>query len=144
MVEDSNVKKFQYCKMVGILTTAALFCWTNVQDCENTSSWYSGCYFDTPPLAPYVFRSLFRSHIAREMLTYCHAPAHSCSRAIPCEDRALAIRGFPRPAPCREECKGFYKQWTLIAHRWHWIVSLSHAKDAKDAELPMQTTLSLE
>ena len=36
--------------MVGIITTAALFCWTNVQDCENTSSWYSGCYFDTPPL----------------------------------------------------------------------------------------------
>ena len=94
MVEDSNVKKFQYCKMVGILTTAALFCWTNVQDCENTSSWYSGCCFDTPPLAPYVFRSLFRSHIAREMLTYCHAPVHSCSRLIPCEERALTIRGF--------------------------------------------------
>ena len=94
MVEDSNVKRFQYCKMVGILTTAALFCWTNVQDCENTSSWYSGCYFDTPPLAPYVFRSLFRSHIAREMLTYCHAPVHSCSRLIPCEERALTIRGF--------------------------------------------------
>ena len=49
------------------------------------------------------------SHIAREMLTYCHAPAHSCSRAIPCEDRALAIRGFPRPAPRREGCKGFYR-----------------------------------
>ena len=41
------------------------------------------------------------------MLTYCHAPAHSCSRAIPCEDRALTIRGFPRPAPCREGCKVF-------------------------------------
>ena len=41
------------------------------------------------------------------MLTYCHAPARSCSRAIPCEDRALTIRGFPRPTPCREGCKGF-------------------------------------
>ena len=29
-------------------------------------------------------------------------------------------------------------------HRWDWIVSLSHAKDAKDAELPMPTTLSLK
>ena len=41
------------------------------------------------------------------VLTYCHAPAHSCSRLIPCEDRALTIRGFPRPAPCREGCKVF-------------------------------------
>ena len=46
------------------------------------------------PLSPYVFRSLFRSHIARETLTYCHAPVHSCSRLIPCEERALTIRGF--------------------------------------------------
>ena len=44
------------------------------------------------------------------VLTYCHAPAHSCSRAIPCEDRALAIRGFPRPAPCREGCKVFFEE----------------------------------
>ena len=42
-------------------------------------------------------------------LTYCHAPAHSCSRLIPCEDRALTIRGFPRPAPCREGCKVFWE-----------------------------------
>ena len=47
------------------------------------------------------------SHIASEMLTYCHAPAHSCSRAIPCEDRALTIRGFPRPAPPPHRCKVF-------------------------------------
>ena len=43
------------------------------------------------------------------MLTYCHAPARSCSWLIPCEDRALTIRGFPRPAPCREGCKGFWR-----------------------------------
>ena len=47
------------------------------------------------------------SHIAREMLTYCHAPAQSCSRAIPCEDRALAIRGFPRPARAERDVKFF-------------------------------------
>ena len=41
--------------MVGILTTATLFCWTNVQDCKNTSSWYSRYYFDTPPLVPLCF-----------------------------------------------------------------------------------------
>ena len=46
-------------------------------------------------IATYVFLSLSRSHIAREMLTYCHASTHSCSRLIPCEDRALTIRGFP-------------------------------------------------
>ena len=43
------------------------------------------------------------------MLSYCHAPAHSCSRLIPCEDRALTIRGFPRPAARREGCKVFFR-----------------------------------
>ena len=43
------------------------------------------------------------------MLTYCHTPAHSCSWLTPCEDRALTIRGFPRLAPGREGCKGFYR-----------------------------------
>jgi hypothetical protein len=55
----------------------------------------------------YKYPYRFRCHIASEMLIYCHAPARSCSRLIPCEDRALTIRGFPRPAPGTEGCKGF-------------------------------------
>ena len=47
------------------------------------------------------------------MLTYCHAPAHSCLRLLPCEDRALTIRGFPRPAACRGGCKGFLEYGPL-------------------------------
>ena len=42
------------------------------------------------------------------VLTFCHAPGYSCSRQIPCEDRALTIRGFPRPAARREGCKVFW------------------------------------
>ena len=53
-----------------------------------------------------------RCHIASEMLTYCHASARSCSWLIPCEDRALTIRGFPCPAPGREGCKGFWEYET--------------------------------
>lgn len=52
-----------------------------------------GVIFTIPPPAPLGFSSLFRSHIAPEMLTYCHVPAHSCSRLIPYEDRALPTRG---------------------------------------------------
>ena len=94
MAEDSDVKIFQSCRMIGILTTAALFA---EQMCKTTRIHQ----FDIQdvilihhPLFPYVFRSLFRSHIAREMLTYCHAPVRSRSRLIPCEERALTIRGF--------------------------------------------------
>ncbi len=77
---------------------------------KSASAYYidsQGVIFNIPPPAPLGFSSLFRSHIAREMLTYCHAPAHSCSRLIPCEDRALTIRGFPRPAPGTQRCKVF-------------------------------------
>ena len=51
----------------------------------------------------------------------------------------------PSTAP-HGDVKFFYKQWTLIAYRWHWIVSLSHAKDAKDAEIYSLSyfTLALE
>ena len=95
MVEDSNVKIFQPCKMVGILTAAAQFCWTNVQkQWEYIKLIFKGLFWYATPLPLAFFRSLFRSHIAREMLTYCHAPVHSCSRLIPCEERALTIRGF--------------------------------------------------
>ena len=59
-------------------------------------------------IATYVFRSLSRSHIAREMLTYCHAPAHSCSRLIPCEDRALTIRGFSALHRAQRDVKYFH------------------------------------
>ena len=55
----------------------------------------------------YIQNIHHRRRFVLAVLTYCYAPAHSCSRAIPCEDRALSIRGFPRPAPCREGCKGF-------------------------------------
>ena len=61
----------------------------------------------TTPLPLRFFYSLSRSHIAHEMLTYCHAPAHSCSRLIPCEDRALTIRGFSSLHRPTQRCKVF-------------------------------------
>jgi len=65
------------------------------------------------PLSPYVFRSLFRSHIAREMLTYCHRPVRSCSRPIPCEERALTIRGFPALHRAERDVKFFLENRPL-------------------------------
>ena len=48
-----------------------------------------------------------RCHIAREMLTYCHAPAHPCSRMIPSEDRALTIGGFSAQHRAQRDVKFF-------------------------------------
>ena len=95
----------------------------------------------------YKYPYRLRCHIAREMLTYCHALARSCSRLIPCEDRALTIRGFPALHRPTEGCKGFSGvRVKSTDYRWHWIVSLSHAKDAKSAEIYSLSyfTLALE
>ena len=121
MVEDSNVKIFQPCKMVGILTAAAQFCWTNVQkQREYIKLIFKGLFWYATPLPLAFFRSLFRSHIAREMLTYCHAPVHSCSRLIPCEERALTIREFPAQHRTHGDVKFFLEyRWQSADHRWH-------------------------
>lgn len=58
-------------------------------------------------LATCVFRSLSRSHIASEMLTYCHSPAHSCSRLGPRMESALTIGGFSALHRALHRCKEF-------------------------------------
>ena len=65
-------------------------------------------FWYTTPLPLTFFRSLFRSHIASEVLTYCHAPVHSCSWLIPSEERALTIRGFSALHRPTRRCKVFW------------------------------------
>ena len=92
-------------------------------------------FWYTTPLPLTFFRSLSSSHIAREMLTYCHAPAHSCSRLIPCEDRALTIGGFSSLHRAERDVKYFHKRWTvycpqmtqiyqIFMRRMHYILNL--------------------
>ena len=87
---------------------------SNVERLIPACSTTLNCWYSTHLCAPckqertckYPYR--LRSHIAREMLTYCHAPAHSCSRLIPCEDRALTIRGFFAQHGARRDVKYFH------------------------------------
>ena len=80
--------------MIGTITISALFAEQMCKTARIHQVDIQDVILTHYPLFPYVFSFTFRSHIAREMLTYCHAPVHSCSWLIPCEERALTIRGF--------------------------------------------------
>ena len=57
----------------------------------------------------YIQNIHHRRRFVLAVLTYCYAPAHSCSRAIPCEDRALTIRGFPAQHRAERDVKVFWR-----------------------------------
>ena len=117
--------------MVGILTTATLFCWTNVQDCKNTSSWYSRYYFDTPPHVPLCFFVHF---------PFSHRPwdADILSCACSFMFTADSMRGTNlddtrifRPVMRKQRCKVFFRvqsteyrvqmtddRWQMTEYRW--------------------------
>ena len=83
--------------------------------CSTTLNYWYSAHLCAPckQERTYKYPYRLRCHIASEMLTYCHASDYSCSRLIPCEDRALTIRGFPALHHTQRDVKYFYKRRTL-------------------------------
>ena len=69
--DTSWYKEISILIRVGILTTVAMFTERIREKHKFASYWYSRCYFDYTTPYPLRFALFFRSHIAREMLTYC-------------------------------------------------------------------------